>query len=146
MEAFTDLGAYVNAFTSHNETVYTFSSVKNIYKGLNLLLDFVQHFEITEESVEKEKGIIIQELNMYAQMPEQRLIFETYQSLYHQHPIRYDIGGDEENVNSITREELLDIYKRNYHPQNSLLVCVSDLSAKTSSVWTVFSLFIFLNR
>lgn len=131
MEAFTDLGAYVNAFTSHNETVYTFSSVKNIYKGLNLLLDFVQHFEITEESVEKEKGIIIQELNMYAQMPEQRLIFESYQSLYHQHPIRYDIGGDEENVNNISREELLDIYKRNYHPQNSLLVCVSALSAKT---------------
>lgn len=129
MEAFSKLNASVNAFTSHNETVYTFSSVKNISKGLNLLLDFVQHFDISEEAVEKEKGIIVQELNMYYQMPEQRLIFETYQSLYHNHPVRNDIGGNEESVNQITLSELFSVYERNYHPQNSLLVCVSSLSA-----------------
>ncbi len=128
MEAFSKLGAYVNAFTSHNETVYTFSSVKNIKKGLNLLLDFVQSFDVSEASVEKEKGIIIQELNMYNQMPEQRLINETYKALYQNHPIRFDIGGDEESVTNITREELIEVYQRNYHPQNSLLVCVSALN------------------
>lgn len=130
MEAFSELGAYVNAFTSHNETVYTFSGVKNIEKGLNLLLDFVQQFDVTEASVEKEKGIIVQELNMYNQMPEQRLINETYQALYNNHPIRFDIGGDEASVNSISREELIEVYQRNYHPQNSLLVCVSHLKAQ----------------
>lgn len=129
MEAFNQLGASVNAFTSHNETVYTFSSVKNIKKALNLLLDFTQAFDVSEDSVNKEKGIINQELNMYLQMPEQRLIYETYRSLYHIHPIQYDIGGDEASVNAITRSELIEVYQRNYHPQKSLLVCVSHLPA-----------------
>ncbi len=129
MGAFNELGASVNAFTSHNETVYTFNSVKNIKKALNLLLDFTQTFDVSVESVEKEKGIINQELNMYLQMPEQRLIYETYRSLYHHHPIQFDIGGDEASVNGITREELIEVYKRNYHPQKSLLVCVSHIPA-----------------
>lgn len=128
MEAFSHLGANVNAFTSHTETVYTFSSSKkSIAKTLNLLLDFVQKLNITPASVEKEKGIIVQELNMYMQMPEQRLVYETYQSLYHQHPIRFDIGGTEHSVNSTRYEELIEVFERNYHPSRSILVCISPL-------------------
>lgn len=129
MEAFSQLGAHVNAFTSHTETVYTFNiSNQRLKKPLNLLLDFVQNLNITEESVEKEKGIIVQELRMYMQMPEQRLMLETYQSLYHQHPIRLDIGGTEDSVNSITKTQLELCYQLNYHPSNSILVCVSSTS------------------
>lgn len=128
MEAFSHLGANVNAFTSHTETVYTFSSSKKtLTKELNLLLDFVQQLNITPASVEKEKGIIVQELNMYMQMPEQRLVYETYQSLYHEHPIRFDIGGTEQSVNSTRYEELIDVFERNYHPSRSILVCISPL-------------------
>ena len=126
METFSHLSANVNAFTSHTETVYYFnSSKKNIKKPLNLLLDFVQQLSITEASVEKEKGIIVQELRMYMQMPEQRLVLETYQSLFHKHPIRLDIGGNEESVNSISKELLERCYELNYHPSNALLVCIT---------------------
>lgn len=132
MEAFSQLGANVNAFTSHTETVYTFNSSKrSVTKALNLLLDFVQQLTITPQSVEKEKGIIIQELNMYMQMPEQRLVYETYQSLYHAHPIRFDIGGTEQSVRDTRYEDLVSVYERNYHPSRSILVCVSSLPAST---------------
>jgi len=131
MEAFSLLGAHVNAFTSHTETVYTFNISNNrLKKPLNLLLNFVQSLNITETSVEKEKGIIVQELRMYMQMPEQRLMLETYQSLYHQHPIRLDIGGTETSVNSITKAQLERCYQLNYHPSNSVLVCVSATQPK----------------
>jgi len=126
METFSHLSANVNAFTSHTETVYYFnSSKKNIKKPLNLLLDFVQNLSISDASVEKEKGIIIQELRMYMQMPEQRLVLETFQSLFHKHPIRLDIGGNELSVNSISREILERCYELNYHPSNALLVCIT---------------------
>ncbi len=136
METFSHLSANVNAFTSHTETVYYFnSSKKNIKKPLNLLLDFVQQLSITDASVEKEKGIIVQELRMYMQMPEQRLVLETYQSLFHKHPIRLDIGGNEESVNSITRDLLERCYDLNYHPSNALLVCITPNKAEMIQNW-----------
>lgn len=126
MEAFSALSANVNAFTSHTETVYTFSTSQNrLTRPLNLLLDFVQNLSITEASVEKEKGIIVQELRMYMNMPEQRLVYETYQSLYLNHPIRLDIGGTESSVESITKADLETCYRLNYHPSNCLLVAVT---------------------
>lgn len=136
METFSHLSANVNAFTSHTETVYYFnSSKKNIKKPLNLLLDFVQQLSITEASVEKEKGIIIQELRMYMQMPEQRLVLETYQSLFHKHPIRLDIGGNESSVNSITKELLERCYRLNYHPSNAFLVCITPNNPELILSW-----------
>ncbi len=129
MQSFSHLSCNVNAFTSYNETVYYFnSSKKALQKPLNLLLDFVQNLSITEASVEKEKGIITQELRMYKQMPEQRLMAETYHSLYANHPVRLDIGGTEESVNDTTMEDLMDAYRFNYHPSNSIMVCVTPLN------------------
>ncbi|MBN2849241.1 MAG: insulinase family protein, partial [Erysipelotrichaceae bacterium] len=99
MEAFSAMSANVNAFTSYNETCYYFSTGEaDFSQPLELLLDFVQNLSITDESVEKEKGIIIQELRMYMQMPEARLMYETYRSLFKTHPVRIDIGGSEESV------------------------------------------------
>ena len=97
MTAFSLMGANVNAFTSYKETVYYFTkSGEDIKDCLNLLLDFVQNLSITKESVEKEKGIIVEEVSMYMQNPDSRLINETYKSLYEKYPLKYDIGGDEE--------------------------------------------------
>lgn len=126
MEAFSALSANVNAFTSNNETVYYFSTGEtDIAKPLELLLDFVQDLSISETSVEKEKGIIIQELRMYMQMPEARLMYETYRALFKLHPVRIDIGGSEESVKAITKPELEELYQANYHPSNSILVIVT---------------------
>ena len=128
MERFSMLSCNVNAFPWANETVYYFNTTSlDIKEPLDLLLDFVQEFNITAESVEKEKHIIIQELRSYHQMPESRLMFETLQALYSQHPIKFDIGGSEESVNAITKEELDLCFKLNYHPKNALLVIVSSM-------------------
>lgn len=125
MDLFSNMGANVNAFTSYTETVYYFSTTADVIQPLHLLLDFVQDLSITKESVEKEKGIIIQELNMYKQMSDQRLLMETFSSLYKHHPLRYDIGGDAESVTSITLEQLKQCYDINYHPGKMILVGVS---------------------
>lgn len=127
-ESFSQMGCSVNAFTSLNETVYHFTtSNRDIEKPLNLLLDFVQSFNITEESVEKEKDIIIQEVNMYKQDVDSRLMEETLKSLYIYSPIRNDIGGDNESIKRINKEELELCYKINYHPSNMILVVVSPI-------------------
>ncbi len=124
-DLFSNLGCQVNAFTSHLETVYHFSTTnKDIEEPLNLLLDFVQSLNISKQSVEKEKGIIIQELAMYKQEADSRLLEETYKSIYHDYPLKYDIGGDEDSVNRITKEELELAYKINYHPCNMVMMII----------------------
>ena len=77
MNEFSRMGANVNAFTSYNETAYYFSTSGSIEGPLDLLLDFVQQLDISDASVEKEKGIIVSELNMYQQMSDSRLLMET---------------------------------------------------------------------
>lgn len=126
MNDFSEMGANVNAYTSYTETCYTFSTCqKDIAKPLNLLLDFVQELNISDESVEKEKGIIIQELAMYQQMPDSRLFFETFKALFNQHPLKEDIGGTPESVSSTTRDQLMTCHRRNYHPSKMVLAVVT---------------------
>lgn len=125
MDLFSKMGASINAFTSYTETAYYFTTTGDVQKPLELLLDFVQELRISEASVEKEKGIIIQELHMYKEMSDSRLLMETFSSLYKEHPLRYDIGGDDESVNSITLKQLEECYHLNYHPSSMVLVGVS---------------------
>ena len=131
MNAFSALGANVNAFTSYKETVYYFSKTgEEIKQPLNLLLDFVQELNITQESVEKEKGIIAQEVASYQQIPDQRLLNETYKCLYHNYPMKYDIGGDKKTIYAITKQELEECYSINYHPSNMILCISSPINPK----------------
>lgn len=125
MNLFSEMGANVNAFTSYTETAYHFTTTEDPEKPLNLLLDFVQRLTISDESVEKEKGIIIQELQMYQQMSDSRLINETFSSLFHEHPLRFDVGGSTDSVNRITKDSLEECYALNYHPSTMILVGVT---------------------
>lgn len=128
MNQFSQLGANVNAFTSYYETVYYFTTTQSqIETELSLLLDFTQSLNITNASVEKEKDIIVQELKMYLENADQRLMHETYRSMYHTFPLRNDIGGDEESVRSITKEDLIWTYQQNYHPSRMTLVVVTPI-------------------
>lgn len=128
LNKFSELGANVNAFTSYSETVYFFSkTAENIDDCLNLLLDFVQDLDISEQSVEKEKGIICEELSMYLQNPDSQLINESFKSLYKYYPLNKDIGGDADSVNKITKKELEDCFNSNYHPSNMYLVIVTPI-------------------
>ena len=125
MEEFSSMGANVNAFTSYNETAYYFSTTNDPVKPLHLLLDFVQELTISKESVEKEKGIIIQELEMYKQMSDSRLFSESFESIFVDHPLKNDIGGTADSVNAITYDILHECYHLNYHPSKMILVGVT---------------------
>lgn len=125
LSIFTSLGASGNAGTSYEMTTYYFNTSTSLEKPLNLLLDFVQNLSITDASVEKEKGIIIQELMMYEQRPDFKLYMEALKSLYINFPLKDDIGGSPQSVKATTREELELAYAMNYHPSRMLLVIVS---------------------
>lgn len=125
LSTFTNMGASANAFTSYNETVYYFSTTQQLELPLNTLLDFVMDLSVTEQGVAKEKGIIIEELKMYQEMPLFRLSMEVLESLFAHHPLKHDIAGTVESVNAITKEELEQAYFTNYHPSQLVLSIVS---------------------
>lgn len=125
MDDFSKMGANVNASTTYDMTCYYFQTSGDLFKPLNLLLDFTQSFNIDEASVEKEKGIITQELNMYLQMSDFRLVKETFSALFKEHPLKDDIGGTAQSVQETTLEELKKCYQSNYHPSTMMCVVVT---------------------
>ncbi|MBM7572090.1 EF-P 5-aminopentanol modification-associated protein YfmH [Aquibacillus albus] len=118
---FTKRGASANAFTSFTKTAYLFSSTNQIEENVKTLLDFVQDPYFSEHSVEKEKGIIGQEIRMYDDQPDWRAFFGTIQSLYHNHPVQKDIAGTVESIEEITKDDLYTCYNTFYHPANMTL-------------------------
>lgn len=129
-DKFAAFGASVNAYTSFNSTVYHFSTVDQFDEGLTELLRFVQRVNLTEENVEKEKGIIVQELKSYEDDPEYMVYFNLLKILYENHPIRDDIGGSEESVNAITKQQLETCYESFYAPSNMVLIISGDIDPK----------------
>lgn len=124
---FSKFGANVNAYTNFQATAYMFSTVDHFYPSLELLLDFVQKPFITDENVEKEKGIIAQEIKMYDDDPDWVSYFSLLKGLYQHHPIRYDIAGTVESITDITREELMKCYNTFYTPENMIVFVIGDL-------------------
>ncbi|MDC3414076.1 insulinase family protein [Aquibacillus sp. 3ASR75-11] len=115
---FTKQGASANAFTSFTKTAYLFSATTNIKENVKTLLDFVQEPYFSEQSVEKEKGIIGQEIKMYDDQPDWRSFFGTIQSLFEKHPVRTDIAGTVDSIQNITKDTLYTCYNTFYHPSN----------------------------
>lgn len=126
MAQFSQLGAQVNAFTSYQETCYYFNTTTKFKESSHLLLDLVSECSLSEESVEKEKGIIVSELSMYEAMVDQALVKNLYKALYQNHPIIHDIGGSKKSVTDITLNQLMDAYHRFYHPTLIQCVCVTN--------------------
>ncbi len=123
-QKFSINGASVNAFTSFTRTAYLFSATDKLYDNTELLLDFVQEPYFTEETVEKEKGIIAQEITMYDDLPDWRLYFGAIENLYHEHPVKIDIAGTVESIEDITAAHLYECYETFYHPSNMVLFVV----------------------
>ncbi|MDN0190625.1 MULTISPECIES: pitrilysin family protein [unclassified Bacillus (in: firmicutes)] len=121
---FSKQGASANAFTSFTRTAYLFSSTSNVERNLETLIDFVQDPYFTEKTVEKEKGIIGQEINMYDDNPDWRLYFGVIENMYKEHPVRIDIAGTVESISYITKDLLYECYETFYHPSNMLLFIV----------------------
>jgi Peptidase M16 inactive domain./Insulinase (Peptidase family M16). len=126
-EEFSKNGASANAYTNFTTTAYLFSSTDNFYDNLKLLLDFVQRPYFTDENVEKEKGIIAQEIRMYDDDPSWRLFFNMLGGLYHLHPVKVDIAGTIESISKIDKDILYKCYRTFYHPSNMVLFAVGDI-------------------
>jgi len=120
-QKFGRLGAASNAFTSFDRTSYLFSASDKIYENLNILLDFVQSPYFTKESVEKEQGIIGQEIQMYQDDADWRLFFGLLQNLYPDSPLAADIAGTPQSISEISPLDLYENYSSFYHPSNMIL-------------------------
>lgn len=126
-EQFSKLGASANAYTNFTTTAYLFGCTENFYENLKLLVKFVQNPYFTDENVEKEKGIIAQEIRMYQDDPSWRVYFNALEALYHVHPVRKDIAGTIESISQINKEILYKCYYTFYHPENMVLFAVGDI-------------------
>lgn len=125
--AFAEDNAQVNAFTSFDRTSYLFSATDNIESNIKRLLTMVETPYFTEASVDKEKGIIAEEIKMYQEQPGYKLMFNTLRAMYESHPIRVDIAGSVESIYEITKEDLYLCYETFYHPSNMVLFVVGDV-------------------
>ena len=121
---FAETGASCNAGTSFDYTQYYFSCANSFTKNLEILLDFVQDPYFTPENVEKERGIIGQEITMYRDNPSWRVFTNLLEGLYSKNPVRNDIAGSVESIAKITEKTLYDCYNAYYNPSNMFL-CVA---------------------
>ncbi|PSR31622.1 MAG: insulinase family protein [Sulfobacillus benefaciens] len=130
---FAALGASSNAYTDYTSTTFLFSSTSKVAENLEILLDFVQRPYFTEANVNKEKGIIEQEIRMYLDMPQDRLHSNLMGALYQHHPVRLDIAGSVESIRTITPELLYQCYQTFYHPSNMVVFIVGDVDPE--DIW-----------
>ncbi|MEG1502779.1 EF-P 5-aminopentanol modification-associated protein YfmH [Enterococcus sp. 22-H-5-01] len=126
-QKFGEQGASANAFTSFTKTSYLFSTTDQLELNLETLLDFVQVPYFTQESVQKEQGIIGQEIQMYQDDPSWQQFFAILKNMYPNHPLHIDIAGTVESIAEITAEDLYTCYNTFYHPSNMTLFVVGKL-------------------
>src|SRR5699024_8629851 len=125
------LGASPNAYTSFTKTAYLFSATTNIEKNVETLVDFVQDPYFSDQSVEKEKDIIAQEIRMYDDQPDWQSFMGTIKSMFKNHPIKVDIAGTVESIQTITKEDLYTCYHTFYHPTNMTLCVVGNFEPQS---------------
>ncbi|MHA8138371.1 EF-P 5-aminopentanol modification-associated protein YfmH [Lactobacillaceae bacterium Scapto_B20] len=126
-DLFTKYGSSANAFTSFTSTNYLFSTTNHVLDNLAILLDFVQEPYFTEAKVEKEKGIIAQEIQMYDDDPGARLFFGSIANLYPNFPLDKDIAGSVDSIQKITADDLKLAYQVFYQPSNMTLKVVGNV-------------------
>lgn len=129
-DKFSKLGVNANAFTNFTMTAYLFSATENFYESLEHLIDYVQTPYFTDENVEKEKGIIAQEIKMYNDDPDWNVYFNCLKAMYVNYPARIDIAGTVDSIYKITKEELYKCYNTFYNPGNMALFVVGDLDVE----------------
>ncbi len=126
LDVLTALGVDANAYTTNDHTAYLFECTDNFYEAMDELMDYVQHPYFTDENVEKEKGIIGQEIMMYDDYPEWRVYLNAMQAMYHNHPVKIDIVGTIESISKINQDILYQCYHTFYHPSNMIMVLCGD--------------------
>lgn len=128
LDVLTALGVEANAYTTNDHTAYLFECTDNFYEAMDELMDYVQHPYFTDENVEKEKGIIGQEIMMYDDYPEWRVYLNAMQAMYHNNPVKIDITGTIETISKIDKEILYKCYHTFYNPSNMAIVLCGDFN------------------
>ena len=123
-------GASANAYTSFDKTCYLFSCTDNFEDSLEILFDFVQNPYFTEQTVQKEQGIIGQEIRMYEDEPGWESLFVLLRAMYHKHPVRIDIAGTVESISEITADLLYECYNTFYNPANMALAVAGNVTVE----------------
>lgn len=126
-DKFSKYGANANAFTSFNMTAYLFSSASDFDENLKTLTDYVQSPYFTKESVQKEQGIIGQEIRMYDDSGDWKVFFNLLSCLYNDHPVKKDIAGTVESISHITDEYLYKCYNTFYNLSNMTIVIAGNV-------------------
>lgn len=129
-ERFSKTGASANAYTSFDRTCYLFSCSGDPYPSLEILLDFVMHPYFTEQTVQKEQGIIAQEIRMYRDEPVWEVEFGMLRSMYSKNPVRIDIAGTEESISHITADLLYKCYNTFYNYDNMVLCLAGNIEVE----------------
>ena len=130
LDVLTALGTEANAYTTNDHTAYLFECTDNFYEAMDELMDYVQHPYFTDENVEKEKGIIGQEIMMYDDYPEWRVYLNAMEAMYHNNPIKIDIVGTIETISKIDKEILYKCYETFYNPSNMAMVICGDFESE----------------
>ena len=130
---YSESGTGANASTSFDNTQYIFYGTKNFEDNLRFLLKYVNEPYYTDENVEKEKGIIAEELKMYEDIPDWKCETKLREALYHIHPRRVDIGGTVDEIMKITKEDLYTCYENFYSPNNMFLLMVGNFDLDSAS-------------
>lgn len=126
-ELYAKTGASANAYTSFDKTCYLFSCSENYKESLDILLSFVQAPYFTQETVEKEQGIIAQEIKMCNDNPGNRVFYNMLRCLYHEHPVKIDIAGTVESIQKIDADLLYKCYNTFYNLHNMVLVIAGNV-------------------
>lgn len=124
LDRLTALGVEANAYTTNDHTAYYFETIDNFEPAFNELLNYIFNPYYTDENVEKEKGIIAQEIKMYDDDPISKVFLNALQCMYNVCPIRIDVAGTIDSINKINKDILYNCYNTFYHPSNMVLaVC-----------------------
>lgn len=126
LDTLTELGVEANAYTTTNHTAYLFECTDNFFPALDELMDYVQHPYFTDENVEKEKGIISQEIMMYDDYPEWAVYMNAIRSMYEKNPITIDIAGTVDSIKEIDKNILYKCYNTFYNLSNMVMCVVGD--------------------
>lgn len=125
-DQFGKLGANVNAYTNFNSTAYYFNTIDNFMKNFRILLEFVSTPYFTKENVEKEKGIIKQEIKMYDDDPMWGVYFNMLKAMYKGNPVKENIAGSVESIDNINEDMLYKCYETFYNKANAAVICSTD--------------------
>ncbi|MEI3395511.1 MAG: pitrilysin family protein [Clostridia bacterium] len=126
LDVLTALGVNANAYTTNDHTAYLYECTDNFYPALDEFMDYIQHPYFTDENVEKEKGIIGQEIMMYDDYPDWKVYLNALECMYHKHPVKLDITGTIETISKINKEILYKCYNTFYNPSNMVMVISGD--------------------